>query len=260
MKNLLKADYYKLFKSKMTYVLIIICALLSLFTLLLEVFLKFVFKELDADIPLIIEGKSIMFGTFSLTNNVGLLIIIFVGIFTLTDIKHGTIRNKIICGENRIKIYLSHLIVSSSMCLIAAAISFLVLAIGGISIFGYGPQFNGEEALNFLRCIIIGIISFIFVASVSTFFALITKSTPLTIILTLAVLLGLSIISAISFAMPNDNYKYFFYVVPTYATTIVAQQGNVSAELFTYGLISLIVFIAINTVLGIFLFKKIDVK
>ena len=259
MKNLLKADYYKLYKSKMTYVLIIICALLSIFTLLLEVFLKFVIKELDADVPISIEGRSIMFGTLSLTNNTGLLIIIFVGIFTLTDIKHGTIRNKILCGENRIKIYLSHLIVSSTMCLIASIISFLVLAIGGIAIFGYGPVFNGDEALNFIRCSVIGIVSYIFVASVSTFFALTTKSTPLTIILTLAIMLGLSIISAISFSLPTDKFKYLFYIVPTYATTI-ASQGYVSAEVFTYGIISLIVFIAINTVLGIFLFRKIDVK
>jgi hypothetical protein len=258
MKNLLKADYYKLFKSKMTYILIIICALLSIFTLLLEVFLKFVIKELDADFPLSIEGRSIMFGTLSLTNNTGLLIIIFVGIFTLTDIKHGTIRNKILCGENRIKIYLSHLIVSSTMCLIASIISFLILAIGGIAIFGYGPVFNGEEALNFIRCSAIGIVSYIFVASVSTFFALLTKSTPLTIILTLAILLGLSIISAISFSLPT-KFKSSFYIVPTYATTI-ASQGYVSAEVFTYGIISLIVFIAINTILGIYFFRKIDVK
>lgn len=267
MRNLLKADFYKLIRTKMGYILIIVCAALSLISIGTYGFLKFVtytFSAEDAEARLAIDallnGRSIMFSSFSLSSNVGILIPIFVGIFTLTDIRHGTIRNKILYGENRTKIYLSHLIVSSTLSLVAIIISFLILLIGGLVLFGYGFEFNANEALNFLRCLVIGLLSFIYVASISTFFALVTKSTPLTVLLSLALTIGLSLFIQILYLIPTNSLDVLMYMIPTYSSLIVSQGGYISLEEFLYGFFSLLFFITFNTALGIYLFKKLDLK
>ena len=96
-------------------------------------------------------------------------------------------------------------------------------------------------------------------ASISTFFSLITKSTPLTIIFTILITIGLVVISSLSNMAP-ESLKYLFYLVPSYATIVVTGGGILSQEVFWCGLISLLVFTALNTVLGIVLFNKIDLK
>lgn len=259
MLNLLKADFYKLFKSKLTYISLIIFIILSLLLIVLYKGISIIGDTYSEGFE--ISGKSIMFGSFSLTNNTGLLIPIFAGIFTISDIKHGTIRNKILFGQNRIKIYISNLIVSSFYCVLSALISFLVITIGQAIFFKYGASFSSDELLNFIRSLLIGIFSYIFVASISTFFALVTKSTPITVVLTIFICLGLSIISSLSSLIVDiEKYKYLFYILPTYATNMMSGSGNVSGELFVYGIISLIFFISLNTILGILLFKKRDLK
>jgi len=259
MINLLKADFYKLLKTKMGYILLIVCAALSLLMLGIYGLAKYVSLSVD-DMPLVIAGRAIMFSSFSLSSNIGIIIPIFVGIFTLTDIRHGTIRNKILFGESRTKIYLSHLIVSITLSLVAAILSFIILAIGSLILFGYGAPFEGEEIANFFRCLIIGILSFIYVATISTFFALITKSTPMTVLLTLAVTLGLPIIISLFALVQVESYKYIFYLIPSFASSVVSNGGEISVEIFIYGLCSLIFFSALNIFLGIILFKKIDIK
>ena len=260
MLNLLKADFYRLLKSKAVYILLILSVLLCLFTLGVDVVVDILVKELEADDPsglFRVTGKSVMFSGFALTNNTGLLITIFAGIITITDIRHGTIRNKVLFGENRTKIYLSHFIVSLTMCVVMSLISFAVLAIGSSILFGYGEAFN---ALEFFKSLLIGILSFVLVASISTFLALITKSMPLTIILTIVICIGLMILCSISTMLPTDKYNYLFYVVPTYGTMLVFQGIDLSKEVFFSGLCSLIFFIGINTASGIILFNKIDLK
>lgn len=266
MNKLLKADFYSLLKSKLTYILLIICAFVSLLSIFAYVAINALLKtelfegaEIEGFVGLF-NVKTISFGNFQLSNNIGLIIPIFAGIFTMSDIRHGTIRNKIIIGKKRTEIYLSHLIVSTTLCVVTSLISFLILLLGSLIFFEYGAEFNKEELLNFLRCLLIGTLTFVYVASVSTFFSLVTKSLPLTILLTLSVCLGLGIINSISAIAGSEKLKYLFYSIPTYANTILAQSGNLTVEEFLFGLGSYTIFIALNTALGIVLFKKSDLK
>ena len=103
MKNLLKADFYSLIRSKLTYILLIICIALPVFSVLTSVLINNIFESEIMNDPefseiggMLFTGRSIMFSSFSLTNNTGLIIPIFIGIFTMSDIRHGTIRNKVI--------------------------------------------------------------------------------------------------------------------------------------------------------------------
>lgn len=266
MNNLLRADFYTLIKSKLTYILLGICVGLPIFMLILYVAMDKIFA---ADLmegaeafgmTSLFTGRTIMFSNFSLTNNVGLIIPIFVGIFNLLDVRHGTIRNKIILGESKTKVYLSHLIVSVVLCVVASMVSFLVLTAGSAAFFPYGEEFNSAEVANFIRCFVIGVLLFVYVASLSTFFAMVTKSMPIAITFTLLISVGLGLIGSLSGFITNETYQKLFYILPTYVSTVVSTSGEITTELFLYGLFSFLFFIALNTVVGIVLFKKNDLK
>ena len=264
MSNLLKADFFALLKSKLMYILLIICVLSPLFTIVTDFALSKITAsfadEIDEiDISTVFQARTVMFSNFSLTNNIGLIIPVFAGIFTMSDIRHGTIRNKIISGHDRTKIYLSHLIVSIAFCVAMSLISFLILCGGSLIFFKYGPAFNGAEAWNFVKCLIIGLLAFAYVASVSTFFALVTKSTPMTIIFTIVVVIVLGIISSIYSFFP-EKYHFIFYLIPTFASSKVATTGELANNIFFCGLGSFIGFATIHTIGGIFLFKSKDIK
>ena len=263
MNNLLRADFYSLLKSKLTYILIGISAGLPVFMIILYLVINNILNVDTGDGAIsmgVFTGRAVMFGNFSLTNNVGLIIPIFAAIFTLTDIRHGTIRNKIIFGASRVEIYFSHLIVSVVMCVVASLISFAVLAAGSAAFFEYGVEFDKAEAYNFIRCLITGILLFVYVASLSTFLSLVTKSMPLTITFTLLISVGLGLIGALSAFVLDEKYQKLFYIIPTYVSTVVSSSGEITTELFLYGLFSFLFFIALNTVVGIVLFKKNDLK
>ncbi len=267
MGSLLKTDFYALRKSKMTYILLIICAGLALFSVGIFFLLNTVIRafaeeegELMGEVGSFLSGRSVMFSNFSLSNNTGIIIPIFAGIFTMGDIRNGTIRNKVIFGRSRTGIYLSHLLISSLLCVTASLVSFLILAAGSTLCFGYGVSFSGAEALNFIRCLVIGILAYLYVASVSTFFAMVTKSTPLTVLLTLAVCVGLGILYSITSLFTPGWYDTLFRLIPTYASSQVSGFGFISGKDFGLGVASFVCFIVLNSVLGIILFKKSDLK
>ena len=264
MRSLLKADFFALLKSKITLVVLFICIGVPLFTVLLYFGLGKAIASLvddgSIDISNTFSARFIMFSNFSMTNNIGLVIPIFAGILTMADIRNGTVRNKVIIGKNRTKIYFSHLIVSTLFCVAMSLVAFLMLCGGSLIFFKYGVPFKGAEIWNFFKCVIIGLLTFAYVASLSTFFALATKSMPITIIFTIIITMVLSLLGAIYPLIPNDNYKYLFYMMPTFASTTMVGSSEISNELFFFGIGSVVLFYAINTALGLLIFNYRDLK
>lgn len=265
MRSLLKADFFAVLKSKVSLIVLIICVAVPLFTTLVYVALgaaidQIMDPEIGFDLSQAFEARFIMFSNFSLTNNIGLVIPVFAGILIMADIRNGTVRNKVIIGKNRTQIYFSHLIVSTVFCVAMSLISFVVLCGGSLLFFKYGAPFKGAEVGNFFMCLCIGLVSFAFIGSLTTFFALVTKSMPITIIFTIIIMIVLGIIGSLYTFMPDDKYKYFFYCLPTFASTTMVASSSINLELFLFGIGSILVFYTINTVLGVYLFNKLDLK
>ncbi len=273
MRSLLKADFFSLLKSKITYVVLGICIGAPILVILLYLGLGLATKSItegDVDLSSVINGRDLMFSTFSLSSNAGLIIPIFAGILVMADIRNGTVRNKVIIGKSKTKIYCSQLIVSITFCVAMILVSFLVTVGGGLIFFKYGYPFDGKEAWNFARALIIGLLTFAYVASLATFIALSTKSMPLTIVFTLLIVLGLSLMCSLSFIVPEDSKLiYLFYFTPTYGASIISsttmallggEAELLTTKIFIYCLISLLGFSALNSVLGILIFNKTDLK
>ena len=266
MNSLLKADFFALLKSKITYVVLFICLGFPILMVLVYVGLGKLMINLFEDVEQMVtlrdmfSAKSITFSAFSLTQNIGLIIPIFVGIITMADIRNGTIRNKVIIGKKRTQIYLSHLIVAIAFCVGMILVSFLMFFGASSIFFSYGPEVDAKQVESFFRGLCIGLLTFVYVASLSTFLALGTKSMPLTIIVTLVTVIVLSLFCTLSPLLPTDKYNYIFYAIPTYANTQLISYEPLPLDIFLFGVGSYLVFSALNTVLGILLFNKTDLK
>ena len=131
MAELLAEGYRRLFKGKRFYIVMgVVAAIAVLFTMLYHFINSMasglIGGGLDEGIPadpLLFEGIGVM----------PLLVGIAAGMLIVQDFRNNTIRNKVIIGHSRIKIYLANWIVSVTVMLIYLAVYLLfVIAFGGI--------------------------------------------------------------------------------------------------------------------------------
>ena len=276
MKQLIKADLYRVLKSKLTLVTFILVTAFPVLITLLYLGLQFI-SSLEADlagevVSELISANMLMSSAYSLTNNVGLILPAFAGIFVCMDISHGTLRNKVIVGKSRTSIYLSHLVVS--ILYNVAAITLYAAITSGLALlfFKYRTRPGTDVTKQILYWAVNGTMTFIFVATISTFFGLVVRSTAPTIIFTIVLTMGLSMISSVVSILDYEKFQYAVYLIPTFTSSsftldsmsLGAIFGPVNEPpidvMFWEGVASYAFFGTLNTVLGILIFRKKDIK
>lgn len=136
MANLLAEGYRRLFKGKRFYiVLAVIVGVAALILTFVKIF--------DTEHTARVDGM-----IFMMTGTMPLLISITAGLLIVQDFRNNTVRNKIIIGHSRTKIYLANLIVSCTVAVIYQLAFWLVtIALGGILLqFEFFP--SGEIFAN----------------------------------------------------------------------------------------------------------------
>lgn len=264
MSDLLRADFFRIRKSKLTLVVLIIAVAAPVLITLLYLAINNLFYDglgMAAD-DTIFDAKMLFGSAFSLGNNVGIVIPIFSGLFVMMDINNGTLRNKIICGKSRTKIYFSHLITSVVFNVVTILIYAAVTTALAFIFFDYGCEVNDAEIKNIIYYVISGILSFVFIASVSSFFALVLKSSAPTIIFTVVIGVGLCLIAEVGIILQAfEKYNYYIYAIPTLSNyAFMYGESGISDAMFWEGAGSMIFFSALNTFLGILAFRKKDIK
>ncbi len=265
MRSLLKADLYRVLKSKLTLIMLILCIVFPLLMALLYLGIdKLNIASTGIDINLF-SGKTMVTSAFSLTNNVGLIIPIFSCIYVCLDISQGTLRNKIIVGKSRNSIYFSHLLTSIIFNLSSIIIYFLFTFAFGMIFLGWGTEFNAEETKNLLYIIITGLMTFVYVGTVSMMFAMIIKSVAPAIILTVGLTLGINIVITVLNFINYEKVKYLVYMIPTFSNNynsvlMALVQGVMPDEIFYLGIASYVLFGTLNTVIGLIIFNRSDIK
>ncbi len=115
MSNLLAEGFRRLFKGKRFYIVLAVIIAIPTFA---SIFIR------------IVEGKALDMGTalcFSMIGTMTMFISITSGLFIINDFKNNTIRNKIIIGHSRTKIYLANLIIALFVALVYQLIFWLTL-------------------------------------------------------------------------------------------------------------------------------------
>ena len=165
MGKLLKADFYRIIKSKLFLIVCIITAVFPIITTLLYLFVTEIMKVVETGTQAFNVGsfaaRDLLSDSFLMSSNMGLILPIFITIFIGMDVSNGTLRNKIIAGRSRTSIYISHLI---SSCTISGVLMLAnVLIFFGFSslIFSYGHPIDQGELVRLLFFFITVLLSFL---------------------------------------------------------------------------------------------------
>ena len=264
MKRLLAADFYCLRKSKLFIVLIILSVALPIFTVLLYLALNFLLKATapeDATLPTVLfTGKTVISGTFGLSGAIALILPAFSSILVGNDVTSGVLRNKIIIGHTKSKIYFAHLISTIVLHLFIGMIYAGLMALLSIAIFQYGSEINADEVRSLIYFYIVGMMSYVFTASIVSSFALIFKTPAPAILISILVCFAFGLLSSLIGIVDYSSFKYLVYLIPSFANSQLTMPGGIDTVIFIEGLLSYLIFSAAFIVIGLIIFRKKDIK
>lgn len=263
MKNLLKADFYRLSKNKLVYISLIVSLvlpfLISGMIFGVKEFLKSIGDDSSSALyDLVLNSHAIVSTTFSFANNFGIVLPVFATTIIIADITSGTIRNKLILGYNRHKIFFSHFIVTLTYCLTLIIVYTSMTALSSSLFLGTGT-ISQEHATSLVYFYILGVISYVMVSAFATFLSLSTFSGVGSVILTVAFCMGIGLISTLFAMVDYSSFQYVVYAIPSFVTTAF-QTSEITLTMFLESLVGTLVFTALFYVAGTFIFNKKDLK
>ena len=262
MRNLLKADFYRILKNKLAFISLIIAAvfpivLCATFLGLKELF-SFGDEETKEMLGLAFNSHLVVSTTFSFTNNFGIAMPIFAAIIVLSDISSGTIRNKIILGYNRHKIFVSHFITCMVYCLVLMLVYASMTALWSVIFLG-AENITQEHAMSLLYFYILGMLLYAVVSIIVTSLALLTFSTAGSIILTVAICMGIGLITSLLMMFDYSKFEHIFNFIPAFVMGLF-QIDEIGLIPFLESLAGTVVFGVAFYALGAFGFSKKDLK
>lgn len=253
MYKLLNASFTRLKKNSVFWLLIIATILISIGALIGQY--KGLLLSKKYDVPMkTTEELMISFLTV-----IGFFIATFTSIFVGAEYSNGTIRNKIVIGNSRMKIYLSNLIISIVVGIIIEFIYLMLIAIIAIPLFQ-----EIQLPVSLLFFIAIDIIMII-VAYSSLFNCIamlcsdVIVSTIFSIILTLILLISLQIISFESNTILNIIPTRQATLMPYLLKNINVENNNIDVNIEMLSLYSSSFVLLVNSI-GIYYFNKKDLK
>ena len=214
MRELIQADLKRVIKDKLLLVLAILAVVFALITPLT---FALVFSVIDvSDEPLLsslVSAKGLFFQSFSMTNNMGFIAPILLAIVLYKDFSYGTVRNKIISGKSRSKIFLSTFIVCSLVlvCLIMLS-AFITL---GVSLIFFDYQEGAFAAAD---------LGYFFASLGFELLVLLFMSALLSLLCTCSKNLGIAIVLYLAFTFLLTIVGSFTQVIGAVAQTFVESE------------------------------------
>lgn len=198
MRELLKTDFKRIFKDTLFLVLMILAVVFAIISPVLS-HTVVSFMQMDEFAENFIFAKTTYFDAFSTSSSMGLITPILLTVAICKDNSHGTIRNKIICGHSRTKVYLSRFI---TLCVYSVGIMlFYALLSLGVSLmfFNYQPEpFKWVDFWFLLLSTGLDMLVYILVASMIAFFTVSMKNAGLAIVLYIAALFVFIIVGTVT--------------------------------------------------------------
>ena len=273
MKRLLKADLYRVLRSRLSLIALILAVAFPALIVFLYAGIGWI-GGLAEDFPggSLFSANFVIGSTYSLSNNIGLVVPAFAGILVCMDHSNGTLRNKVIAGNRRSAIYLSHLIVSILFSVVVITIYAAVTAALALLFFPFNTDPSRNLGLEILYFVANGTMSFVFIATVSTLFAMTMRNVAPTIIFTIVFSMALTALNSVIMLVDYTPYKYLVYFIPMFGGNVFNLNGgglfglliptvDASRELvFAESMLSYLFFGAVHTVIGLILFQKRDIR
>lgn len=266
MRSLLKADFKRVLKDKLLLVLGILAVAFALMTpALYAVLLASIGAEQEPLLAGLVSAKTQFFSTFSMGNNLGLIVPVLLGIVLCKDFSYGTVRNKIIAGKSRTQIFLSMFCTCAVvLCAVMLLYAFLTLGVS-LLFFEYQPTaFTGEDFLYFLVSLGFELLVLLWMAALLSCLCACAKNAGIAIVLYIAVTFALVIVGSIvqmAYSLLQTDWLYFLDRINVGTAVNHIGMGNAYTwEDALYLTLPALVGILGFTGLGICTFRKKDLK
>lgn len=272
MKNVFRADFFDLRKSKAVWILPIGAVALGILLPMMYYGIFSLFRylaSLDAAknnpamgtmnrVLGMLNARTVFFGSLPISEGFGLMLTAMLGFRAARPFATGIYRNKIVAGIPRTSIYLSKLLLSLLVAMVSATLYTLASALTSRLTFG-ALDLTGKDIL------IVAVLSFgiyLVYTAIPVFLAFFTQSTPLSLIVSMLLpILMQTVISLLTPVMLNkpDVVMYVLSAFPTFQGIYLSSAGGDSTVI----LIAIgadVLWAALLTVLGILRFRKADMK
>ena len=205
MLRLLKVDFKRVLKDKLFLVMCILAVVFAAVTPLLYVAIFGTLgvetgemgEMLDA-LGMSINAKSMFFQSFSLGNNLGLILPVLLAIILCKDYSHGTVRNKIISGNSRTSIFLSMYSTCFTVLFGVITLHALLTLLISLIFFPYqSTAFVASDIGYFFLSLLFEALLFLFVAALVSFLCACTKNMGLAIVGYVAIVMIMSVVTSI---------------------------------------------------------------
>ena len=245
MARLLKADLYRIVKSKLFLAAAILSVAFPIFTVLTYLVLDKVLAattDLQAQLGLGMNGlnmtgQALISEAFVLSSNMGLIL--------------------------PATIYFSHLVSSGIVSAVLMFVNTLFFTLFTCLIFGYGSPIDDAEMIRLLYFFATGIFTYFFTASISTALTLSIKSAAPAVIFSSLLSMGLGMIASFVHSADPRLENKALCLIPSYTNTqflASAVPGAFDLEAFLLGILSYVVIGALISVAGLVIFSKKDIK
>lgn len=272
MKNVLRADFFDLRKSKMVWILPIGAVALGILLPMMYYGIFSLFRylaSLDAAknnstmvtmnrVLGMLNARTVFFGSLPISEGFGLMLTAMLGFRAARPFATGVYRNKIVAGISRPAIYLSQFLLCLLLAAVSAALYTLATALTSRLTFG-ALNLSGKEILT------VAILSFgiyLVYTAIPVFLAFFTQSTPLALIVSMLLpILMQTVISLLTPVLLNkpDVVMYVLAAFPTFQGAYMSNAGgDTTVMLIAIG--ADVLWAALLTLFGVLRFTKADMK
>ena len=208
MLELLKFEFYRLYKSKFVWLL---AAFAALAPVLAAVGMQVLIVNLGAEGDMDLDKTNIRFFTWFVISyfyeRLPLVLALFVPLFIGRDYKDGVIRNKITAGHSRMEIFVSMIIPHVALTAVLSVV-YIVFGLIAISLTDFGCDINRGEM--FIRALTL-LLSLIATTVLFAVISLLIKSRAGTVVLCIVFVFSFSLFSALA-----TNFSYDHRMIEEY--------------------------------------------
>jgi ABC-2 type transport system permease protein len=263
MLNIIKSDFYKLIKSKAFWICVLICVGFSILSVgaYQAVMSNALADPNHSEYTTMLKMEPIVSGAWTLEFFASMAFqFIVVGIFIATflspEFSHGTMKNVLSRGANRIKVFLSKFLVCSCASVLMTITYILALLLAGTVVWGFNP--NGIFSLiGLINALAVHSLLAIAFAALYTFISFSIRSYGIAMAtIIMCVIMGGKIIGAIGSIVGMDSLDRFWL---EWGVSSMSTYAPVSSDVMQAIFIALGWAIA-SIIAGSVLFKKLDVQ
>ena len=264
MIRMMRADAYRVLRDKFLYIaLAVLVAVVILMT--------FVFQSVPGFLQMFTfalgdETRAAGFADGAAAAQMALFLIpalsfIFLPLFRAVTIgfQDGVMKNEISAGMNRTRIYLSKWALSSALSMVYVLIFFATIVLFTSIISGFGKWGDGVfmSVLQSLGVLMLFVMAF---NSVGVFFSFLFKKAFVVVeVYWFFLLAPVLLVSLFGFVESPLGNTILLFCLTSNATRFAQMSAMAQADMIT-GLVACLAFIVIPIVLGIFRFKKAEIK